>query len=156
MVRSRVYKTRNSIKLTPNRVSVVISLQNWLAETPEQAKSASTPSYMSVFMSRTSGPVPIFFPSSILIIVEIVMAMGVVRFPSSGDLPSRPVHHLTIPRHTCHSSSHLPAPAEALQQQLLLRLRLREAIASQRRIDVPTCNFSGGVMRWAVGLDTLL
>ncbi|GAD92172.1 hypothetical protein AN4742.2 [Paecilomyces variotii No. 5] len=32
-------------------VSLVFSLQNWLAESPEQSKTASTPAYMSVFMS---------------------------------------------------------------------------------------------------------
>ncbi|KAB8221258.1 SUI1-domain-containing protein [Aspergillus novoparasiticus] len=32
-------------------VSFVFSLQNWLGETPEQKRTASTPAYMSVFMS---------------------------------------------------------------------------------------------------------
>ncbi|KAE8379216.1 translation initiation factor SU [Aspergillus bertholletiae] len=32
-------------------VSFVFSLQNWLGETPDQKKTASTPAYMSVFMS---------------------------------------------------------------------------------------------------------
>lgn len=35
------------------RVSVVISLQNWLAETPEEKKTSATPAYMNVFMSGT-------------------------------------------------------------------------------------------------------
>jgi hypothetical protein len=38
------------------RVSVIISIQNWLSETPEQNKNAATPSYMSVFMSCESRP----------------------------------------------------------------------------------------------------
>lgn len=33
------------------RVSLVFSLQSWLAETPEQRKTANTPAYMSIFMS---------------------------------------------------------------------------------------------------------
>lgn len=33
------------------RVSFVFSLQTWLAETPEQKRNATTPGYMSVFMS---------------------------------------------------------------------------------------------------------
>ncbi|PWY67501.1 translation initiation factor SU [Aspergillus heteromorphus CBS 117.55] len=36
---------------TRNRVSFVFSLQSWLGETPEQKRTASTPAYMSVFMS---------------------------------------------------------------------------------------------------------
>ncbi|KAH8703878.1 hypothetical protein BGW36DRAFT_423423 [Talaromyces proteolyticus] len=46
-------------------VSVVISVQNWLAESPEQAKNAATPSYMNVFMSLMAMGVtymPLFFP----------------------------------------------------------------------------------------------
>lgn len=30
---------------------MIISIQNWLSESPEQSKNAATPSYMSVFMS---------------------------------------------------------------------------------------------------------
>ncbi|KAL2219134.1 translation initiation factor SUI1 [Thermoascus aurantiacus ATCC 26904] len=33
------------------RVSLVFALQTWLAETPEQRKTANTPAYMSIFMS---------------------------------------------------------------------------------------------------------
>ncbi|KAF5862687.1 translation INITIATION FACTOR [Aspergillus alliaceus] len=33
-------------------VSFVFSLQSWLGETPEQKRTASTPAYMSVFMSH--------------------------------------------------------------------------------------------------------
>ncbi|OKL63095.1 hypothetical protein UA08_02001 [Talaromyces atroroseus] len=38
---------------TRNRLAVVVSLQNWLSETPEQSKNAATPGYMSIFMSPT-------------------------------------------------------------------------------------------------------
>ena len=37
-----------------SRASVVLSLQNWLAETPEQKRKASTPGYFSVGMACTS------------------------------------------------------------------------------------------------------
>jgi hypothetical protein len=37
--------------LTRHRVAVVFALQSWLAETPEQKKSASTPAYVQVGMS---------------------------------------------------------------------------------------------------------
>ncbi|KAK6831788.1 hypothetical protein RU639_003028 [Aspergillus parasiticus] len=46
-------------------VSFVFSLQNWLGETPEQKRTASTPAYMSVFMSLMALVVtyfPIFMP----------------------------------------------------------------------------------------------
>ncbi|EED13934.1 conserved hypothetical protein [Talaromyces stipitatus ATCC 10500] len=47
-------------------VAVIISIQNWLSETPEQSRNAATPSYMSVFMSLMSLGVtymPLFFPT---------------------------------------------------------------------------------------------
>lgn len=34
------------------RVSVVFSVQSWLAETPEQKKTSTTPAYFSVGMAR--------------------------------------------------------------------------------------------------------
>lgn len=37
--------------LTKSRAAVVFALQTWLAETPEQRKNASTPSYYSVGMA---------------------------------------------------------------------------------------------------------
>jgi hypothetical protein len=40
--------------LTAQRVAVVFSLQSWLAETPEQAKTATTPGYFSVGMACKS------------------------------------------------------------------------------------------------------
>ncbi|KAJ9236474.1 hypothetical protein DTO169E5_5746 [Paecilomyces variotii] len=46
-------------------VSLVFSLQTWLAESPEQRKTASTPTYMSVFMSLMALVVtyfPLFLP----------------------------------------------------------------------------------------------
>jgi len=46
-------------------VAVVFSLQSWLAETPEQAKTATTPGYFSVgmaFMSLMVGYMPLFLP----------------------------------------------------------------------------------------------
>lgn len=49
------------------RVSVVISLQNWLSESPEQSKNSATPGYMSIFMSRKSSLVacrPIIYSSN--------------------------------------------------------------------------------------------
>lgn len=49
IIRHRAVGLMNS---TFNRVAVLISIQNWLSETPEQSKNAATPSYMSVFMSR--------------------------------------------------------------------------------------------------------
>ncbi|RAO73145.1 uncharacterized protein BHQ10_009157 [Talaromyces amestolkiae] len=47
-------------------VAVIISIQSWLSESPEQSKNAATPSYMSVFMSLMSLAVtymPLFFPT---------------------------------------------------------------------------------------------
>lgn len=35
------------------RVSVVFSVQSWLAETPEQKKTSTTPAYFSVGMAGT-------------------------------------------------------------------------------------------------------
>ncbi|KAJ5110924.1 hypothetical protein N7532_001459 [Penicillium argentinense] len=49
-------------------VSFVFSLQSWLAESPEQKKTASTPAYMSVFMSLMALVVtyfPIFMPPQV-------------------------------------------------------------------------------------------
>ncbi|KAF2867174.1 hypothetical protein BDV95DRAFT_582717 [Massariosphaeria phaeospora] len=46
-------------------VSVVFSLQSWLAETPEQKKTSTTPAYFSVgmaFMSLIVGYMPLFLP----------------------------------------------------------------------------------------------
>ncbi|KAL1972278.1 hypothetical protein VTN31DRAFT_7497 [Thermomyces dupontii] len=46
-------------------VSVVISLQNWLAETPEEKKTSATPAYMNVFMSVMAlgaTYLPLFLP----------------------------------------------------------------------------------------------
>ncbi|CAG8905359.1 unnamed protein product [Penicillium egyptiacum] len=40
-------------------VSFVFSLQSWLGESPEQKKTASTPAYMSVFMSCSLLSVPL-------------------------------------------------------------------------------------------------
>ncbi|KAJ5710816.1 hypothetical protein N7488_004972 [Penicillium malachiteum] len=40
---------------TRNRVAFVFSLQGWLAESPEQKKTASTPAYMSTYF-------PLFLP----------------------------------------------------------------------------------------------
>ncbi|MCJ1312387.1 hypothetical protein MMC25_006061 [Agyrium rufum] len=45
--------------------SVVLSLQTWLAETPEQQSAASTPGYLSVamsFMSLVVTYLPLFLP----------------------------------------------------------------------------------------------
>ncbi|KAF2105833.1 hypothetical protein BDV96DRAFT_508835 [Lophiotrema nucula] len=46
-------------------VAVVFAMQSWLAETPEQKKTASTPAYFSVgmsFMSLIVGYMPLFLP----------------------------------------------------------------------------------------------
>lgn len=45
--------------LTFFRVAFVFSLQGWLAESPEQKKTAATPAYMSVLMSCKSPPFPL-------------------------------------------------------------------------------------------------
>lgn len=37
--------------LTSSRVAVVFAIQAWLAETPEQKKTSSTPAYFQVGMS---------------------------------------------------------------------------------------------------------
>ncbi|EAS35047.3 uncharacterized protein CIMG_00401 [Coccidioides immitis RS] len=45
--------------------SVVFSLQNWMAESPEQKKNSSTPGYLSVIMSVMAvivTYVPLFLP----------------------------------------------------------------------------------------------
>ncbi|KAJ5884980.1 hypothetical protein N7495_009490 [Penicillium taxi] len=50
---------------TRNRVSFVFSLQTWLAESPDQKNSASTPGYMSVGMAAMALGVtylPLFMP----------------------------------------------------------------------------------------------
>ncbi|EFW18468.1 conserved hypothetical protein [Coccidioides posadasii str. Silveira] len=47
------------------RTSVVFSLQNWMAESPEQKKNSSTPGYLSVIMSVMAvivTYVPLFLP----------------------------------------------------------------------------------------------
>lgn len=46
-------------------VAVVFALQSWLAETPEQRKTAATPAYFSVgmsFMSLVVGYMPMLLP----------------------------------------------------------------------------------------------
>ncbi|PGH09498.1 translation initiation factor 1 [Blastomyces parvus] len=46
--------------------SVTFSLQNWLAETPEQQKKSTTPAYMGVIMAFLSVAVtymPMFLPT---------------------------------------------------------------------------------------------
>ncbi len=40
------------LTLIHSRVSVVYSVQSWLAETPEQKKTSTTPAYFSVGMAR--------------------------------------------------------------------------------------------------------
>lgn len=42
---------RAAIADPPSRVSVVFAIQAWLAETPEQQKTSSTPAYFQVGMS---------------------------------------------------------------------------------------------------------
>lgn len=41
--------------LTVARASVIFSVQNWLSETPDSKKTAATPGYFSVGMSRKFG-----------------------------------------------------------------------------------------------------
>jgi len=36
-------------------VAVIFAVQNWLSETPESQKTASTPGYMTVGMARMSA-----------------------------------------------------------------------------------------------------
>jgi hypothetical protein len=36
-------------------VAVIFAVQNWLSETPESQKAASTPGYMTVGMARMSA-----------------------------------------------------------------------------------------------------
>ncbi|KAF2691506.1 hypothetical protein K458DRAFT_1518 [Lentithecium fluviatile CBS 122367] len=46
-------------------VAVVFAIQSWLAESPEQKRTASTPAYFSVgmsFMSLLVGYMPLFLP----------------------------------------------------------------------------------------------
>ena len=62
-----------------SRASLLFSLQNWLAETPEQSRKAGTPAYVGVGMS---GKTPIFSePSGIntKLLCRVVMAISVVR-----------------------------------------------------------------------------
>lgn len=40
------------------RVSVVFSVQSWLAETPEQKKTSTTPAYFSVGMAGRCSACP--------------------------------------------------------------------------------------------------
>jgi len=47
--------------------AAIMSLQSWLAETPEQARKAATPGYLSVIMSFAATAVtymPLFLPPS--------------------------------------------------------------------------------------------
>lgn len=53
MVRISGISNTGALLIDDVRVSVVISLQNWLAETPEEKKTSGTPAYMNVFMSST-------------------------------------------------------------------------------------------------------
>ncbi|KAF2245084.1 hypothetical protein BU26DRAFT_462877 [Trematosphaeria pertusa] len=46
-------------------VAVVFALQSWLAESPEQKRTSTTPAYFSVgmaFMSLLVGYIPLFLP----------------------------------------------------------------------------------------------
>ncbi|KAN0072082.1 hypothetical protein V8E54_009811 [Elaphomyces granulatus] len=76
-------------------VSFVYALQTWLAETPEQRRTGSTPAYMTVFMS--------------------FMALIVVRFPVSEFSHSQGVPDLTG-RPTCLSSYPLRQSGEVVVQ----------------------------------------
>ena len=48
-----VYETEHtdSDRLTMSRASFVFAVQTWLAQTPEQAKKAGTPGYLSAAMA---------------------------------------------------------------------------------------------------------
>jgi len=61
-----------------DRVAVIISIQNWLSETPEQSKNAAAPSYMSVFMSCKSDP-RTFCDRGTNFFFHLVMSLAVVR-----------------------------------------------------------------------------
>lgn len=58
----------------------MFSLQNWLAETPEQSRKAGTPAYVGVGMA---GKILIIDELSVIstkVFFHIVMAIAVVRF----------------------------------------------------------------------------
>jgi hypothetical protein len=63
---------------------VIISIQNWLSETPDQSKNAATPSYMSVFMSCKSDPEQprTFYDRYTNFLFHLVMSLAVVRLRS--------------------------------------------------------------------------
>ena len=46
-----VYETVDLDRLTMSRASFVFAVQTWLAQTPEQAKKAGTPGYLSAAMA---------------------------------------------------------------------------------------------------------
>lgn len=48
------------------RVSVVFSVQSWLAETSEQKKTSTTPAYFSVGMARTCSGYYQSMPANLL------------------------------------------------------------------------------------------
>lgn len=69
-------------------VAVIFAVQNWLSETPESAKSASTPGYMTVGMARMCF-LPLFHslqnPLSVdplrLLTTSTVMSVAVTYLP---------------------------------------------------------------------------
>ncbi|KGO71243.1 Eukaryotic translation initiation factor SUI1 [Penicillium italicum] len=91
-------------------VSFVFSLQSWLGESPEQKKTASTPAYMSVFMSLMALVVtyfPLFMPpqapggsatSSLPFFYHSISSLLTTHAPIFyRDTESRPSLTLSIP-----------------------------------------------------------
>jgi hypothetical protein len=60
-------------------VAVIFAVQNWLSETPESAKAASTPGYMTVGMARMSAS--ILCMSINLLTLYAVMSTAVAYLP---------------------------------------------------------------------------
>ena len=54
MVRSLPLRNDSPLEAKDVRTAVVIALQSWLTETPEQTKKKSTPGYFSVGMACKS------------------------------------------------------------------------------------------------------
>jgi hypothetical protein len=66
--------------LTRYRVAVVFALQSWLAETPEQKKTTSTPAYFQVGMSGMCGCLHSYLSAN------HISAMSLVVVSSALDL----------------------------------------------------------------------
>lgn len=111
--------------------AVIFAIQGWLAETPAQAASATTPSYLQVGMAAMSlGVVSEFVPWQFLLL--LCGGFGFGELLKRNSLLTRDDLRY---RHTCPFSCLLPWVARlrlVLRRRLLRRVSRVRVIFSQR------------------------